>query len=413
MFYKCRSLSIYIACVMSIWPSGQAVLAKQEKGRKNHLITALTWFRGKRARDAYNHSLVKGTRAASDCQPFCPKVDIWQYRYKGADGIIHTSSRPISTLKEHWKIPGEARIISTTLFGNQARYLDGMIDFINSFEYLRKANRIADPLWGYNSFTVRVYVAKRNPRDIDSLGPMDNATSKDFIERLLDMGCEIAYVDNKLPAVKKDATFWRFMVAAEAMPPGQKIRYLVRDVDWKLTAAEAYTVGRWIHSGLQFHRMQLFPVCMGPLIAGTYGGSHTGTDTLFTDMKTSIEHYPYRNLYGDDEMYLRDIVWPRMKFSGSVLTSMYKRGLKHNIANPYKHSCEEPTQKYCDEIADSSFSGKSPVCIDDLIPKEIKFPLTKMAEKNHSLDYLIREDNKSFIFPRLDSVKKSHFMDFY
>lgn len=374
-------------------------LYASKKGKKNHLVPAITFLKGKRAQEAYNHSLNKSPRGASDCQPFCPKVDIWQYRYMDTKGQVHTSKNPIATKKEFWKIPGEARIISTTLFGNQARYLEGLMDFIRSFEHVQQVNQIAEQPWGYNTFTVRVYVAKRNPNDLNQLGELKNATDESFIEKLLEMGCEIAYVDNKMPGVRRDATFWRFMVAAEPMEPGHKIRYLLRDVDWKLTAAEAYTVGVWISSGLKFHRMQLFPICMGPMIGGTWGGSHTGSDSPFSDLKTSIENYPYRFNYGDDEMYLRDIVWPRIKYDGSILTHMYERGWRHDIANPYENSCEEPTQYYCNKVATELDLNHSPICVDDIVPKVIRFPLFEMAEKNKSLDELIGIDPAYFMFP--------------
>jgi len=189
------------------------------------------------------------------------------------------------------------------------------------------------------------------------------------------------------------------MIAAEEMPEGHKLRYILRDVDWKLTAAEAYTIGVWINSKLSFHRMQLFPICMGPMIGGTWSGTHTGKQSMFGDLKTDIEHYPYRFNYGDDEMFLRDMVWPKIKYSGSILTHMYERGWKHDLANPYENSCEEPTQYYCDKVTAAHKLARPAVCVDDLVPKVIKFPLFEMAEKNKSLDELIGINPDYFLFP--------------
>ncbi|MDD9952533.1 MAG: hypothetical protein OXT67_13305 [Zetaproteobacteria bacterium] len=350
------------------------------KGRRNQLVRMFMKLHGPRARHAYDHTVIESKRALSDWQPMGlhsnihgPRVDVWKYMYqpKGMTEPI-TSNRPISTLRRYWKNSNEARIIALSLFGNKQKYLDGILDFLHSFQRIKEVNRIpATQMWGYETFTVRVYVAKRAPYN-NMPGELQGATAENFVQQLLEAGAEIAFVDNHRDQVGLDATFWRFMVAGEQMPPGEKIRYLMRDVDWKLTAAEAYGVGDWLNSNATYHRLHVLPVCMGPLTASIWAGQHEGAGDM-ANMQTMMEYYPYRLRYGDDELFLRDMVWPTMKASGSVLTHHYPRKWLSKFASPYRYSCEEPTAKFCAKLNPNHH------CVDAIIPDQVLFPVKDLA----------------------------------
>ncbi len=340
--------------------------SQEETKKKNYYSLILRPFFPKELQKAYTHSMLQNNRLRVNKSIKNPLVDVWRYQYKPKDGDLISSKEPIATKKKFWKHPDEARIISLTLFGNNEIYLKGMLNFLKSIDYINEVNGFSDTNWGFKSFTVRVYVAKRNPLRVEELGDLKNATDDKFIAEALESGCEIAYVDNGLEAVGKDATFWRFMVAGEKMPKDQKIRYLVRDADWWVSAAELFSVLEWIDSGLPFHRMQLFSICVGPLTASIFGGSHSGEGSM-SDIKDRIFYYPYRNEYGDDEMFTRDYIWKIVKGLG-VLTHIGRRSWEHKIANPYKNSCEEPTQFYCDKINSKS------ICIDKTLPGKLVFP---------------------------------------
>jgi len=339
-----------------------------ERGRGNILVPLWKPFAPRRIKGVYDHTLIKFYRARSDCQPDCPAMDIWRYKYRvGGETIVDI--KPISTRKKYWKSKDEARIMAVTLYGDKAVYYDGLIEYIDSFEYIKKANGIKDRLWGYETFTVRVYVAKRNPK-FAHLGSLKGETPDTFIEKLLALGCEIVYVDNHMEKVGRDATFWRFMLLAEKMPKGQQLRYIIRDADWRLTAGELFAGGEGMHSGQRFHRFNQ-PACMGPLTASFWGGVHEG-DGFIPDMANYINYFPYRFEYGDDELFSRDIIWPKIK-STSVLTHFYKRGWRSTLGNPYAGSCEEPTQVYCDMLK------KGGVCPDRLLPADVAFPVTDLG----------------------------------
>lgn len=403
-----------LLCALSLVLSCTATTDEvKRRGRPNGWARVLLPLGGKRAAGAYNHTLTRFYRGEGDCLPHCPAVDVWRYQYKTPAGAVITDSKPVATRKEFWKVPHEARIIAVTLYGNEEKYLDGLLDFLDSFRHLRQANArfltrqgVADKtLWGYETFTLRVYVAKRNPDRLAKLGPLGNATAPKFITRLLERGAEVAFVDNALPKVGRDATFWRFLIAQEPMPSGQRVRYLLRDVDWKLTAAEAFTVGEWIHSGLRYHRMHLMPACMGPLTASIWGGVHEGAGPLW-DMAERMRYFPYRFAYGDDELFLRELVWPVMQASGSVLTHVGNRGPLFYFGNPYHGSCEEPTGAFCDRMIRLGIAHKqlpkdfSNQCRDLVLPKGLMFPVFKLAY-NMRLSGITRKVPEAFTFAQV------------
>lgn len=345
------------------------------KGRANHLVTVLKPVLPKRLSEAYAHTLYYDRRASSDCQPFCPQVDVWQYVYRN-----HVSPNPISTQKAFWKTSNEARVIAFSLFGKNPIYYAGLLDFLKSFQVLKRVNGVTDAVWGLETFTPRVYVPKGKKK------PLEGELSSKQIQELLEAGVEIAYVDNGLQKVGKDATFWRFLVAAEKMPPGQRIRYLLRDADWVMTGAEAFSIGEWIASGHRYHRAHLVPICIGPLTASWWGGWHEGAGE-FSDLHQAMTYFPYRFRYGDDELFLRDMVWPKMKASGSVLTHVSKRGWVSAMVSPYQGSCEEPTQDYC-----NAFNLKNN-CQDIELPEGMVYPSiqlglrTALQELERNADY--------------------------
>ncbi len=325
--------------------------------KNNNLLSLWLPFSSKRTKQAYEHSLIRTSRLSSDCGKNCPDIDVWQYKYKNI-----TSDKPISTQKKYWKSPNEARVIAISLFGTNEFYYNALLQYIDSFAYIKNINNIKDKIWGYETFTVRVYVPKRNPKFLKELGVIGGGLEQKKIDKLLDLGCEIAFVDNKLSEAKKDATFWRFMITQEAMLEGEKIRYLLRDADSILTAGEMYTVADWINSHKKYHRMHTIPICIGPLTASIWGGTHSEKGD-FSDFYDSVKNYPYRFEYGDDELFLRDIIWPKIKFSGSVLTHHFDRdSYITKIANPYKNSCEEPTQDFCLQLNPNS------QCEDRILP---------------------------------------------
>ena len=86
-------------------------------------------------------------------------------------------------------------------------------------------------------------------------------------------------------------------------------------------------------------------------------------------------------------MFLRDIMWPKMKASGSVLTHIIKRDWKSSLMTPYEGSCEEPTKRYCNAI------NVNNQCEDRELPSNMPFPYLQLgfranlAEIEKNTDY--------------------------
>jgi hypothetical protein len=356
------ALLINLSCV-SVSGDGNP----SQKGRHNHLLSLIRPVLPERVNGIYNHTLYYDIRAAGDCQPRCPQVDIWQYEYKN-----YLSPRPISTQKAFWKSNDEARVIAFSLFGKNPIYYKGLLEFLKSFEVLKRVNGIKEPVWGLDTFIPRVYIPKRNPSGPMKDIPLEGELEPYQVQALLKAGCEIVYVDNHLKKAAKDGTFWRFMVAAEPMPEEQKIRYIVHDADWVMTGPEAFALGEWMALGHQYHRSHLIPICLGPLTASLWAGSHTGKGD-FPDLKDFISYFPYRLRYGDDEMFLRDVMWPQMKSSGSVLTHIIRRTWVSSVATPYEGSCEEPTKTYCNAVNPKNH------CQDLELPSTMTYPSRELG----------------------------------
>lgn len=318
---------------------------------------------------AYDHSLLRSFRGRSDCQPDCPKVDIWQYAYQAKPGLpVELSKKPISTQKIYWKVPFEARIVGVTLYGDNPKYVEGLENFIASNKALKKFNNIpAETMWAYDTFTFRIYVPKRNPSSSNK-SPIKGELPELFIQKLLDLGCEIAFVDNGMDKVGVDSFFWRLMIAAEPMPDDQSIRYLVRDADWLITAPEAFALGNWMNSSFQFLRPQLMPTAFSPLapLNTIFNGRHQGKGS-FHDLKSFIEHYPYRLMYGDDELFARDMIWPLILNQGNILTYHFERDFFTYMSEPYEGSSGRPTQPLCDAMSPGH------LCTDIQFPSWLKF----------------------------------------
>ena len=359
-----------------------------EKGKKNAVLSLIKPLTPKRFQDAHNNSVVKDYRAKSDCQPFCPTIDVWLYEYRSPNGSIIKDTKPITSQKAYWKNSHEARIMAVSLFGKKSIYLDGMVDYFKSFQHIKKVNEVNDPVWGYETFSVRLYIPKRNPKNLQELGESTGVIPDEYIQTFLNLGAEIAYVDNGRKDVGVDAFFWRFLVAAEEMPAGESIRYLIRDADWTLTAGELFAVADWIDSPHQFHRMNMAPICIAPVTGSAWGGRHQGNQTLFKNILTWIESYPYHLNYGDDELFIRDRIWPHMKNSGSILTHHYPINWQSFIANPYQGSCEQPTQQYCNSI---KLGGH---CEDRIVPPEIKYPIYDLGMRKTLVN--LKKDDSNF-----------------
>lgn len=361
---------------ISISPKGfENIFSEHDNKKHNFLNQVVKPLFPQRLKSIYDHSILKPLREKSDCdEKPCPYIDVWQYRYLAQKGYI-ISKNPVASQKEHWKSPKEARIIAISLFGDKKLYYDLLLEYIESIKLLSEINGFPHQNWGLESFTIRVYAAKRNPQHAD-LGPLLGEVPDQYIDLLIKNGIEVALVDNGLDKVSLDATFWRFLVANEPMPEKESIRYLVRDADWKATALELYALAHWMKEKHDsFHRMQPHEVCLVPVTASLWGAKHTGQNYLSPNIKDSIMEFPYRLQYGDDEMYLYYIIWAHMKKHKIIHTYTYERArnnIKYLLGSPYRDSSEEPTRDFCLKFGNHK-------CFDHRIPGSIAYPKMELG----------------------------------
>lgn len=377
----------------------KSLTSKNFKKKKNFILDIVKKFANKDQRRGLSHSLIQSHRYISNCNPECPSFIIRKYVYKpkNSNKIIE-SKNPISTLKKHWKIKEEGRIISINLFGNDSKYYEGFMEFLESIELIKKHNNIKT--WFLDTFTFRVYIAK-------GILKKENETPDKFIKLFIEKNVELVFVDTNNEKYNLDGSFWRFLIMDEKIRSNSQIRFLCRDADWKMTAVEALMISEWINSKYIYHRINLFPICAGPLLAGLIGGV-INNNTNRLEIRNKMENYPYRYEYGDDELFLRDLIWPHILNSNSILTHTNKKNYKYTFANPYENSCFEPTNNYCKKFSKkiknkkekksknkkektSKLKTNKNGCVDIILPDEplhysVKFSseisLTKMFKEN-------------------------------
>jgi hypothetical protein len=102
-----------------------------------------------------------------------------------------------------------------------------------------------------------------------------------------------------------EGTFWRFLVIDDESAP----RWIVRDIDSRLSYRERRAVDEWINSALPFHIMRDHPwqssVIGGGLVGGIRGALPRIAEKILT--RGSIGHY------GADQEFLAQILYPLVK----------------------------------------------------------------------------------------------------
>jgi len=101
---------------------------------------------------------------------------------------------------------------------------------------------------------------------------------------------------------------WRFSVASDS----SIARYLIRDVDSRVSAREGLAVNAWVRSGRPFHAMRdhpshtIYAKAGFPMQAGMWGG----TSEAVPEMNSLLVAADSSQDYIADQVFLRDSVWP-------------------------------------------------------------------------------------------------------
>jgi hypothetical protein len=296
-----------------------------DKFNKETIIDILEVLKDKRKIKPWDirHTMSKVPRAYPDT---CTDIDVWKYEVM-RNGKLITSEKPITTDPKYAKAAPLPCLISCSLFGSDSKYIKGIANFCENIKNIGLLGQ----------WDLRIYIA--SPRDGDYASKL-LATAPDVQRQLLDLGVELAHVDNHNPnGYSLEGTFWRFLAIQE------KARVIVRDVDYTITAIELIALADWIRSGLRWHRLLLISCRYAPMLAGAFGV--IGGPDLVPDLLTKIKYFPYKKKYGDDEVFCREYLLSEAIRTDSLLSSYLSYpGTLTNLCQLYKESVLYPTGKY-------------------------------------------------------------------
>lgn len=217
------------------------------------------------------------------------KLKRWRTKHVGTHGVRYKidskDERKLLRLIERGKLRISEtlgirnNVISYSLYGSNPRYTDGAIANANLSQFV------------YPGWEMRVYHDSKVPSSIlDSLRRYPHV-------KLVPMD----KTNHKNPMV------WRFFVASDPKVE----RYIVRDIDSRLSARERAAVIEWIRSGRKFHIMRDHPSHSAyPISGGMWGG----TRDAIPSMKSLIGMVKSSS-YLADMNFLNKVMWARAKTS--------------------------------------------------------------------------------------------------
>lgn len=169
-------------------------------------------------------------------------------------------------------------VIAYSLFGgNNSRYIDG------AYANTRLVASI------YNGWYMWIYH--------DNSLPIETLTyllSHNYV-RLINMSRST--ITNKMS--------WRFLVASSRRVD----RFIIRDIDSRLSMRGRAAVDEWIKSRKHFHVMRDHP---SHSLYAMSGGMWGGVGNSFPDMHNMLLDSKLRNSYLQDMNFLNSVIWPRI-----------------------------------------------------------------------------------------------------
>jgi hypothetical protein len=193
------------------------------------------------------------------------------------------------------------KVIAYVLFGNQPRYINGLIPNIELVEKY------------YPDFECWIYVHKPSvPKHIISQLETKIETIKSYSSQIF----KIIYRDTNL--CKDTPKSWRF----EPIDDPEVDILISRDIDSRIYEKEVVAVNEWINSGKLFHIMRDNIGHTSKILAGMFGTRKNPKIPLWKEL---IEKYYVKGTgYTVDEDFLGKIVYNIVKDDAMVHTSSVK-----------------------------------------------------------------------------------------
>jgi hypothetical protein len=178
----------------------------------------------------------------------------------------------------------KAKVISFSLWGDKEIYTTGAIENFKMAPFI------------YPQWHCRIYV--------------DNTVPKPIIKELTKHGEVINMSDNDF-SNGYHRLFWRYLPLSDKTIE----RFISRDCDSRLNAREFSAVNEWIESDLPFHVMRDHPCHSLPIQGGMWGAKPC-VENIKEDIKTFLKSYintmPYKENYMVDQIFLNQILWPKI-----------------------------------------------------------------------------------------------------
>jgi hypothetical protein len=133
----------------------------------------------------------------------------------------------------------------------------------------------------------------------------DNSVPAPLLQELTKLGVELR--DMTASGLTNQMT-WRFSVASDPTVE----RFIVRDLDSRLSIREKVAVDEWVLSGKRFHVMRDHPShSLYPMSGGMWGGTHEA----MPDMLSIVKGQHLSSKYVADMDFLTKVIWPIAKVS--------------------------------------------------------------------------------------------------
>jgi hypothetical protein len=148
---------------------------------------------------------------------------------------------------------------------------------------------------------------------------------------LADNGADVRKIEDEYPGV---GLFQRFLV----MNDRSVGRFLVRDCDARLSAAEADLVQQWIESGYPFHAVRDHVLHSELMIGCLWGGRTDCGIDIVALMRRYFGAAPNAR-YGHDQFMLGRLLWPIIRERCFVHDKYYRLPGVHTVAltDPRSH----------------------------------------------------------------------------
>tara|TARA_Y100000004_G_scaffold177215_1_gene218596 strand:- start:415 stop:1044 length:630 start_codon:yes stop_codon:yes gene_type:complete len=126
-------------------------------------------------------------------------------------------------------------------------------------------------------------------------------------QKLLDNDAEVV----EMGGADWNGMFWRFFAA-----DGNDVM-ISRDTDSRLGSREKAAVDEWLSSDKDFHIMRDHPYHQTEILGGMWG-VRNGLLNGIKDMIANYDTGSYDNKYQVDQNFLREVVWPLVRYESCV-----------------------------------------------------------------------------------------------